>query len=86
MSSLGIKYKILSDEINIPIELFLQQYKFDEIILFDSSTYFYNGYIYPRTVIISLLPQLYTKCQNKSVGDLQLMKNYMKRMNIEIPQ
>jgi hypothetical protein len=86
MSSLGIKYKILSDEINIPIELFLQQYKFDEIILFDSSTYFYNGYIYPKTEIISLLPQLYTKCKTRRIGDLQLMRNYMNKMNIEIPQ
>lgn len=86
VSSLGIKYKILSDEINIPIELFLQHYKFDEIILFDSSTYFYNGYIYPKTEIISLLPQLYTKCKTRRIGDLQLMRNYMNKMKLEIPQ
>lgn len=86
LSTKEINYQVLSDEINIPIEYYLQSYRFDEIILFDSSTFFYNGYIYPKTKIISLLPALYLMCKEKHVGDLQLMRNYMNRMNIEIPQ
>ncbi len=86
LSSIGINYCIISEDISIPIEYYLQSFKFDEIILFDSSTYFYNGYVYPKTKIRSLLPMLYSMCKNKHVGDLELMRNYMNKMKIVIPQ
>lgn len=85
-AELGFNYKVLSEDINIPVEYYLQMYKFEKLVLFDSSTYFYNGYIYPKTQIVSLLPQLYVMCKEKNIGDIRLMENYMKRMNIMIPQ
>ena len=40
IKSLGLKYRVLSERINIPVEYFLQKYKFEKVYLFNASTYY----------------------------------------------
>lgn len=71
---LGLHIYIVAQEVNIPIEYILMKWKFDKIILFNSSVFFYNGYIYGKTDIESLMPQLYEECKRRGIGDLTQMK------------
>lgn len=54
----GVKYKVLSSEVNIPVEYFLQVVDFESILFFNTSTFFYNGYLFPKREFHSLLPDL----------------------------
>lgn len=53
---------VLSEEINLPVEIYLQYMNFDKIYFFYSSTYAYNGYLFPKQDFVSLLPQLNEAC------------------------
>ena len=53
---------VLSEEINLPVEIYLQYMNFDKIYFFYSSTYAYNGYLFPKQNFVSLLPQLNEAC------------------------
>ena len=72
VEELGIRYKILSSEINIPVEYFLQYISFKRILFFNAATYFYNGYVFPKRNFTSLLPPLREKCIKN--GAVQLAK------------
>lgn len=62
IESLGINYRILSTEVNIPVEYFLLGTRFEEIFFFNTSTFFYNGYMFPRCTFHQLLPTLLDMC------------------------
>jgi hypothetical protein len=62
INNIGINYKILSKDINVPVEYYLQKYRFDKVFIFNASTYFYNGYVYPHCDFIKMLPSIYNKC------------------------
>ena len=72
--SFGLHYIVVAKEVNIPVEYILMKWRFDKIILFNSSVYFYIGYIYDKTEIESLMPQLYEECKRQGVGNLTTMK------------
>lgn len=74
IKSLGLHYVVIAENVNIPVEYFLTKWKFDKIILFNSSVYFYNGYIYDKTDIVPLMPQLYEECKRRGIGNLTEMK------------
>lgn len=57
-SQKGVKFKVISSEVNIPVEYFLQAINFASILFFNTSTFFYNGYLFPKTHFHSLLPEL----------------------------
>lgn len=57
----GLNCKIISERVNIPAEYYLQKYTFDSIFVFNASTYFYNGYLFPKCNFVKLLPKLYVK-------------------------
>ena len=73
----GLKYTILGQRINIPVELYLQNCQFDEILFFNTSTYFYNGYLFPETSFNKLLPLLHKKCLEKKVPELTQMESLL---------
>ena len=78
--SKGLDYSILGQRVNLPVELYLQDYHFDEIIFFNTSTYFYNGYLFPKTFFVKLLPALYKKCVDNNVQDLRQMELLLKNL------
>jgi hypothetical protein len=57
----GLDFLILSKEINIPVEYYLQNFVFDKVYVFNASTFFYNGYLFPKTVFVKLLPIVYER-------------------------
>lgn len=72
------KYKILSEEINICVEYYLQMFKFEKIFFFNAATYFYNGYAFPKTEFVKLMPIVYNKAKAKGICNLQYMENMLK--------
>lgn len=57
-----IKTVVLSEDINLPVEIYLQYMTFEKIFFFFSSTYAYNGYLFPKQEFVSLLPKLNEEC------------------------
>lgn len=82
ISEMHLQYSVLAEEINIPVEYYLQKYKFDNIYIFNASTYFYDGYIFPKCNYTKLLPILYKKCIDKGIKDEEMLflVNLLKRM------
>ncbi len=81
----GIKFKILSETINIPVEYYLQKYKFDSIYIFNASTYFYNGFLFPQAKFIKLLPLLYNNLKKQSKGEAFIsLEKILKHMETQI--
>ena len=74
----GLNYSVLGQRINIPVELYLQNCHFDKILFFNTSTYFYNGYLFPKASFIKLLPLLYKKCIENKVPSLKQMEALIK--------
>lgn len=67
VSGAGLEYSVLSSEINIPVEYYLQVVRFEEVIFFNTSTFFYNGYLFPKSEFHSLLPELLKDCVKEKV-------------------
>ena len=74
----GKKYKVLSDEVNICVEYYLQMFHFEKIFFFNAATYFYNGYAFPKMDFVKLMPVVYKKCQKAGVKNLSYMENMLK--------
>ena len=64
---LGVQYKVLSEDINLPVEYYLQYIPFKCIFFFNAATFFYNGYVFPKREFVSLLPQLRQKCIDNGI-------------------
>lgn len=83
LEQLGVSYKVLSSKINIPVEYFLLNLKFEEIFFFNTSTYFYNGYLFPKCRFTQLLPRLYELCAEHYAPkhNLEQMRLLIDKMN-----
>lgn len=73
----GIQFKVLSEEVNVSVEYYLQKYHFEKIYFFNASTYFYNGYAFPKTDFVTLLPELYEKAGANGASHLQEMGRFL---------
>ena len=62
-------FYVLSQDINIPVEYYLQTFSFESVYVLNASTYYYNGYLYPECVFIKLLPKLYERLTNITKGE-----------------
>lgn len=74
LAKADIGYVILGREINIPAEYYLQYIHYEKIVMFLSSTAFYNGYLFPKVQFESLLEDYYNNCKvagSQSVGLLE---------------
>ncbi len=63
-----IRHYVLSKKINIPVEYYLQKYRFDKVYIFNASTFFYNGILYPKVDFIKLLPKTHDRLKIESGG------------------
>lgn len=80
---LNIDCEILGSKVNIPVELYLQTIHFDAILFFNTSTYFYNGYMFPKSNFIKLLPLLYRKCIEHHVPNTKQIELILKKIEIK---
>lgn len=76
----GIPYEVLAPIINIPVEYYLQNCNIKEVLIFNASTYVYNGYIFPSISFTKLLPLLYKKVEKRGNVDLTNFKTFMNLM------
>lgn len=63
-----IDYKVISEQVNIPVEYYLQRLAYNKVVMFITSTAYYNGYLFPKTEFVSLLEDYYYRC--KTMGSL----------------
>ena len=77
------KYKVLSEEVNICVEYYLQMFHFEKIFFFNAATYFYNGYAFPKMEFVKLMPVLYKKCQDAGLKHLTYMENMLNTIESE---
>lgn len=72
---------ILGEEVNIPVEYYLQVMKFEEVVAFFSSTAFYNGLLYPQIRFVSLLQYYISLCC--ASGTNRLRGEFCERIEVE---
>lgn len=74
----GVKFKVLSEKVNICVEYYLQKFHFEKIFFFNAATYFYNGYAFPKTEFVKLMPIVYKKAVDAGVKNLTYMENMLR--------
>jgi hypothetical protein len=79
----GKRFKVLSDEVNICVEYYLQLFHFEKIFFFNAATYFYYGYAFPKMDFVKLMPVVYKKCKEAGVKNLVYMENMLKMINVD---
>lgn len=76
----GLRYRILSKKVNVCVEYYLQKYRFDKIYFFNAATFFYNGFAFPETHFVKLLPVVYKKAKSAGIDNLTYMENMLKKI------
>lgn len=59
----GINYQLIGISQNIPVEYYLQYIHYEKIVFFFCSTFYYNGYLFPKTEFVSILRDYYNNCK-----------------------
>lgn len=78
----GVGYIVLGKQMNLPVEYYLQYVHYDKIVMFISSTSFYNGYLFPKMHFESILRAYYDNC--KAAGSPSV--KYIEPLMAEIPK
>lgn len=78
----NINYIILGNEVNIPVEYYLQYIHYEKVVMFLSSTSFYNGFLFPKVKFVSILEDYYNNCKAVGSQSLYLLEPLLK----EIPK
>lgn len=78
----NIDYVLLGSEMNIPVEYYLQYIHYEKVVMFLSSTSFYNGYLFPKVKFVSILEDYYKNCIAVGSQSLYLLEPLLK----EIPK
>lgn len=75
-----IKYVQLGKKYNIPVEYYLQYNHYEKIVMFLCSTYFYNGYLYPKTKFESILKAYYNNCLAAGTVHVKFIEPLLKHL------
>lgn len=78
----NIDYVLLGSEMNIPVEYYLQYIHYEKVVMFLSSTSFYNGYLFPKVKFVSILEDYYKNCIAVGSQSFYLLEPLLK----EIPK
>ena len=81
LDSIHITYCILSMDVAIPVEYYLQFYKFKEIVSFYTSTSFYNGYLFPKVKFIYLVDEYCNLCVKHGKTDLSRLADVIEMVD-----
>ena len=76
----NIDYIILGSEFNIPVEYYLQYIHYEKIIVFLSSTSFYNGYLFPKVKFVSILEYYYNNCKAAGSQSIHLIEPLLNKI------
>ena len=76
-----ISYFVVSGDKNIPVEYYLQMYKFNTIFAYAMAVSFYNGYLFHYTPIVRLLDGLYQICKEIGIEGLVKLEGLIKRLD-----
>ena len=77
-----IDFIVLGSDMNIPAEYYLQYIHYKKVVVFLSSTSFYNGYLFPEVKFVYILEDYYNNCK---AADSQSI-NWLKPLLKEIPK
>ena len=75
--SLGRKYIVISKEVNLPIEFYMEQIKFKHVVNFITSSAFYNGYLFDEVEFIYLIEEFYNNCKDAQLPEYKNLDNIM---------
>lgn len=78
----GICFLVLDVDMGIPVEYYLQYVHYDKIVMFYCSTYFYNGYLFPKMKFVSILRSYYNNCKAAA----SISEKYLEPLLKEIPE
>ena len=84
LSKVNIDYTILGSEVNIPVEYYLRYLHYERIVMFLSSTSFYNGYLFPKVKFVSILEDYYNNCKAADSQSVHLLEPLLKEIPYEI--
>ena len=76
---LKIRFVVLGEKLNIPVEYYLQYLRYDKIVVFLCSTEIYNGYLFPKTVFESIMEDYYINCKNAGLKEIDGIKSLIVR-------
>lgn len=77
LSTMKRKFQVLSEDIDLPVEIYLQYMNFESIFFFFSSTFAYNGYLFPKQEFVCLLPKLNEECTKIAKHEFAFYKQIM---------
>lgn len=75
---LGLNYTVISKAINLPVEFYLQQIHFKEVVNFFTSTAFYSGYLFQKLPFHYLIMDFYNKCQDQVPENAHYLEGLVK--------
>ena len=75
----GYRYIVIGGHYNIPIEYYLQFVSFKSVICLISSTMWYNGYIFPKTLFISIIDLFKDLCAQNRIDTTPLQSFFVVR-------
>lgn len=76
-----IRYLLLGNKMNIPVEYYLQYIHYEQIVMFLCSTAFYNGYLFPKTEFISLMHEYLENCKAAGSPNAKIIENILNTVN-----
>lgn len=71
----SVPFAVLGEELSIPVEYYLQYIHYNKIVMFLSSTSFYNGYLFPKTEFISIMKDYYENCKKAGSINTQFIQS-----------
>lgn len=77
----NIRYCILSEEINVPVEYYLQMLNFKRIFSYATAVTLYNGYLFPQTPTTRLLDDLVRICKEKQLPHLDKIEKLVNKLD-----
>lgn len=74
----NIKFFVISQEVNLPIEFYLQQIQFRKVLNFYTSSALYNGYLFEKIQFEYLIENFYYNCLQNGLKEAYIVENIIK--------
>ncbi len=77
----NVPFCVISEDINVPVEYYLQMLKFNHIFTYAMAVNLYNGYLFPHTEITRLLDGLNRVCKKNGITNLGKLNTLISRLD-----
>ena len=78
-----VDFILLGSEVNISVEFYLQFIHYEKVVMFLSSTSFYNGFLFPRVKFVSILEDYYNNCKAAGSQSIHLLEPLLNEISKE---